>query len=93
MSEIELHEYISTGDYEKRLTGLCSTCGQPYREIHHVPPEGWCNWDTEDHDWPMGALECTRCGAESPVDMCEGCGDLCLPEDLDENDLCEGCRS
>jgi DNA-directed RNA polymerase subunit RPC12/RpoP len=93
----ELHEYVSFGDYQRRPAGLCSTCGQPYdTDVHHVVAEGWCQWDQEDHDYQMGALECSRCGAEAPaedMDMCEGCGSLFEEDELNEDGYCEGCRS
>jgi hypothetical protein len=92
---IEQHECTSVGEYERRRpTGTCTTCGQPYdSDVHHVVPEGWCQWDQEEHAWPVGALECTRCGAEAPEDeLCEGCGNVFLEADLNEDGYCEVCK-
>lgn len=47
----------------------CYVCGEPPNaEIHHVVPEGWCQWDEEDHDYRPGDPECRRCGAEEPYE-------------------------
>jgi hypothetical protein len=27
-------------------------------------PEGWCDYDHEEHLWTPGDLECRRCGAD-----------------------------
>jgi hypothetical protein len=59
---VEQHMYESGG-----LRSTCTVCGQMYAaEVHHVVPEGWCQWDEEDHDYQPGLLECRRCGAEEP---------------------------
>ncbi|HEY2101453.1 MAG TPA: hypothetical protein VGH72_33655 [Pseudonocardia sp.] len=69
MSETEQHEYESPGDYQRAPDRRCSVCGYPFdTEIHHVVPEGWCEWDMEDHDYPVDGGECRRCGAEEPWD-------------------------
>jgi hypothetical protein len=72
----ELHEYESAGDYQRRPAKPCAVCGQPFdTEVHHVTPEGWCEWDQPEHDYGLGRLECVRCGAEEPQedDYCEEC--------------------
>lgn len=61
MKKIEMHEYESSGKPDR----ACSVCGQLFdTEIHHVIPDGWCDWITEDHNYDNG--ECRSCGAEEP---------------------------